>query len=420
VTALSGANTANPTSNQGGFANPAAPAVRDPYSVHWFDLDLSAGISFPGSFGRSDFQNRGTRARSSSLDRTRQFLNLDGSLTAQFGHFGITAETNLFRYEVDLPEGTSVRPGVAVTFTRYELLASYGFFDGQLLLGGGVRALSTGLQQFGGGQPTRNVLTFLGFAPEVGMVLKPNGSQVNFGAAFRAGISAAPVLENTAVSGGVQKVGSFVSPAVVTAPWELEIGGAFQLGPRPLNPRWINPREDEAPLKDRIRSARLQRLQAGVTKSDDDAIRKIEDEELRFKSEELAESRRKRDANWPREKLLILASVLVTGPSNAAVSVIGFTDQERDLVGRSVNLSPRIGLEAEPVLDRLKLRFGSYLEPSRYADGNLRQHFTFGTEVKLFSFKKWWFLPDLDICAQGAVDIAPRYLNIGGFFCVWH
>jgi hypothetical protein len=418
-TALAGADVANPSASNDAFGNPAAPAVRDSYSVNWFDYQLSGGIAFPGSVGRSDIQNRPAGVGVSSVDRTRQFLSLEGGATAQFGHLGISADVRLFRFDVGLPEGELRRPGVGVTFIRYQLLAAYGFMDGQLVIGGGLRALTLGAQQFGGGLPTRNVLTLFGAAPEVGVVYKPYGSQFNLGAAYRAAIRAGPIDQSADMQNGVRTVGSFIAPGGAVAPWELEIGGALQLGPRPLNPRWINPRDDEAPLLLRIARAREARTRGGVPKAQDDAIRRIEDEEVSSRREALADSRRKRDANWPREKLLILASVLVTGRTDDAVSVIGFTDQQRDLVGQRINLSPRLGLEAEPVVDRLKMRLGTYFEPSRYVDGNYRAHYTFGTEVKLFSFRKWWIFPDTDVCLQGAVDVAPRYVNIGGFFCIW-
>ena len=107
-------------------------------------------------------------------------------------------------------------------------------------------------------------------------------------------------------------------------------------------------------------------------------------------------------------------------PSADSISVIGFVDQLRDPAGRRVSLSPRLGLETEPIADRMKVRLGTYLEPSRYENGFSRQHFTFGAEVKLFRFGGFWLVPELDICAIGAADLAPRYFSLGGSFCVWH
>jgi len=40
-------------------ANAAAVAVREPYSYTWFDYDLTASISFPAAFRKTDFDNDG-------------------------------------------------------------------------------------------------------------------------------------------------------------------------------------------------------------------------------------------------------------------------------------------------------------------------------------------------------------------------
>ena len=52
-------------------------------------------------------------------------------------------------------------------------------------------------------------------------------------------------------------------------------------------------------------------------------------------SDRLRSVRKARYANWPREKILLLASVLMTGPSQNAVSVQGFLDQAGGPVGQS-------------------------------------------------------------------------------------
>jgi hypothetical protein len=194
---------------------------------------------------------------------------------------------------------------------------------------------------------------------------------------------------------------------------------ALQFGPRPLTPAWVNPRDDSAELRARIARERARRKASGITEREEDAIRRVEDAELEAETDRIRIARQRRDANWPRERLLFLASLLVTGASNNAVSVIGFVDQERDGAGKSIVLSPRVGLETEPIVDRMKVRLGTYLEPSRYELGFPRQHFTFGSDIKLFRFKGFWFIPENDICAIGAIDVAPRFVSIGASICVW-
>ena len=90
------------------------------------------------------------------------------------------------------------------------------------------------------------------------------------------------------------------------------------------------------------------------------------------------EERRARYDNWPREKILVVASVLVTGASTNAIALEDFFDQELERYGDHLTVSPRVGIEAEPVKDYLKGRVGTYLEPSRFDGVSALQHFTDG------------------------------------------
>jgi hypothetical protein len=219
-------------------------------------------------------------------------------------------------------------------------------------------------------------------------------------------------------------------------PWEVEVGVAYQVGPRPLNPGWANPHEQEAPLRAHMEENRAARQreyeehlgllspegraaarveQEAVEKS----LRAIEDEHLAEEAERLRQVRAARYENWPREKILLLASVLMTGPSSNAVSVEGFLDQRAETVGRNPSFTPRLGLEGEPLQNRMVLRTGTYVEPSRYDGGTARQHFTFGTDVRLFPLDFWGFLK-VEWKLGLFVDVAPRYTNWGFGLGNWH
>jgi len=142
-------------------------------------------------------------------------------------------------------------------------------------------------------------------------------------------------------------------------------------------------------------------------------VRRIEDMRLAAETEHLLAQRRARYANWPREKILMVASVLVTGASNTnSIDVGSFLDQKLEPFGRNVTLMPRFGIEAEPIHDLVRGRIGSYLEPSRFSDGNARQHLTGGADIKLFPFDAWRI--------SFAVDLAPRYANWGIGIGAWH
>jgi hypothetical protein len=220
-------------------------------------------------------------------------------------------------------------------------------------------------------------------------------------------------------------------------PWETEVGFAYQLGPRPLNPTWENPHEQEAPVRRRIDEARARRAAvyeveiAKVPPADqparraelereEAAVQDLENERADAEAQRLYYARRARYANWPRERILLLASVLFTGPSEGAVSVAGFLDQRGELVGHTTSITPRLGLEGEPIRDRMRARVGTYVEPSRYPDGFPRQHFTFGADLKLFPFNAWGLLAETTWLLGAYIDVAPRYTNAGIGIGAWH
>jgi len=102
VTSLSGAYQGLAQGLDGFAANAAAPAVREPWSTSWFDLDLDASISFPSLFRNVDFENRGSL---SARDFTyRDFVVLTLGANVQFGHWGVGATFSQQRYNVT-PEG---------------------------------------------------------------------------------------------------------------------------------------------------------------------------------------------------------------------------------------------------------------------------------------------------------------------------
>jgi hypothetical protein len=149
-------------------------------------------------------------------------------------------------------------------------------------------------------------------------------------------------------------------------------------------------------------------------------LKNIEDQELAAESARLREIRVARDLNWPRERISVMASLLITGPDSNAVSLEGFTTKTRDTVGRNVSLTPRIGIESEPVPNWVHARVGSYLEPSRFDDGTARQHFTVGGDVKLFHFSPFGIFGDEIWKLNFSADLAPRYANFGIGLGAWH
>ena len=72
------------------------------------------------------------------------------------------------------------------------------------------------------------------------------------------------------------------------------------------------------------------------------AVRKAEDERMDAESERLEKRRRARYANWPREKVMVVSSLLVSGPTRGAIDVASFLDQKIEPFGRRVTVAPRV------------------------------------------------------------------------------
>jgi hypothetical protein len=431
VTGVGGAYVASAEGTEGGANNSAAPAVRDPFSTSWFDYDVGVGISFPGAFASTDFDNHGDNA---SLPPNHAsaggFTNLTVGGTVQLGYLGVSATGDLQQFNVSGGASSSL----TLQIGRWKALGAYGLYGGQLVVGGGARIITMQILQSG----TGTLLTMTGIGPEAGALLMPTGQRWRVGVTARAPVSAGVFGQDQSTStDGVRSVGGLVLPSSITQPWEVEAGLALQLGPRPINPGWENPHAQEAELRAEIDRDRAERALRDATDlalatpverdalaaklaDEERAVRAIEDEQLSEESDRLRAIRKARYANWPREKILLLASVLMTGPSANAVSVEGFLDQRQESVGQSATFSPRLGLEGEPIVDRMELRTGTYLEPSRYAGSSARQHFTFGVDVHLFPLTFWGLLPDADWKLGVFIDLSARYQNAGLAIGNWH
>jgi hypothetical protein len=396
----------------------------------------------PGELTRTDFDNHGDSGPDHA--KAADFVDLNAGATVQMGGLGVAATSDLQRFS--LANATAGKPALTLLAGRWRGLGSYGMFGGQLAVGGGARIVTMQLQSSDSG----TLLTMTGFAPEVGALLMPTGRPWRIGATLRAPVSAGVFGKDvTTDAGGVRSAGGFVLPDQLVLPWEVEVGVAYQLGPRPLNPGWANPHVQEGWLRARIdgergarardRVERLARAHPGERPgleaeldAEERSLRAIEDQRLDAENDRLAAIQRARYANWPRERILLLLSLLLTGPtttgSTPSVSLEGFLDQtseptseqSREIVGHVVSATPRFGLEGEPIHDRMTLRAGTYVEPSRYDFGSLRQHFTFGGDVRLFPLDFWGLLPQANWKIGLFVDLAPRYVNGGIGIGEWH
>jgi hypothetical protein len=404
VTGLAGSYAGHAEGIEGMVANAAAPAVRAPYSVRWLDVDVSASVSLPLVLTRrNDWDN------DRLVDtKTTDFIYLTGGAILQVGRFGFGANAELQRYTLSGDQGSST----PITVGKYHALAAVSLVGSQLALGAGARVVTLGLDAADAS------ITMAGAAPELGFLVRPDWKSVRVGGTFRFPVSGASVLgaPKTRDAAGLGRAGGLVVPDRVAWPWELELGVAVQVGPRPLNPRWIDPAAQEA--------AYLEDHAAELAREADREVA------VARAKKRLEKERRDRFANWPRAHLLVTAELLVTGATRDGVSVERFLGQQQQaeaggpsLVGSSgasVSFSPRFGVETEPLPGRLHTRFGSYYEPSRLDTPVGRQHFTFGSDLRLLSTTWWGLVPETWYTVQASVDLAPRYESVSLGVGVWH
>lgn len=418
----------------GTSSNVAAPSVRAAYSASHVDYDLTASITFPGSFSSTDFENRGSLPRGDA--NASNFVYGNAGALVQVGPFGAALTLDATSYTLQSANGGTL----SFRLLRAHAIASWAFLKQQLVVGVGLSGVTMNLAS-----SAVPLAPPSGVAPEAGMLLRLDDQPWRFGISARAPVNGGVGGEVTTDASGNQVAGvcatspprPCILPSSVVLPAQFEIGFALQLGPRPLNPRWIDPSSEIAPLREKVqnaRDARKQRDDDDVAKipegparqklrreldASEEAIRRVEDARIDAEEKRIHEAHEARYGNWPRPKLLVVADAVITAPVGDAVAVSSFLDQTHDAYGGSWTVSPRLGLEGEPFPDRFKLRFGTYLEPSLFDGGSARQHFTFGGDLKLFDWDFFGVLKRTTWQLSFATDLAPRYSNWGVSLGAW-
>jgi hypothetical protein len=448
VTAMGGAYAALAEGVDALGQNTAAAAVRTPYSANLLDYDVTLGAYVPGAFGQTDFDNRGEAGLNAFT-----FFYTFGALV-QWGPFGFGFLADFQRYSLAPREGSGL-PVSSIEIGRIHVSGGYTLLGDQLSIGGGLRGVQATVNTLAAGNteqdifPTKadNLLTMFGVSPELGALIKPDYAPFRIGATYRMPVTASGQPAATVIrdASGVRRAAGLALPERVHWPWELEVGVALSAGPRPLNPRWIDPHQHEARAEQDVEQQRRVRHNARELELGNIAepharehraeeldgyeryIRADEERALDRLKRQLSEERRARYQNWPRARILIVAEVLVTGSTDDGVGLQSFLRQEDVQSGERTSFQPRLGIEGEPVPDRLAARVGTYLEPSRYVlppgPGVLsgsRQHFTFGLEMRAFTWNIFGIARSTNFTVSLAGDLAPRYQNLGVSIGTWH
>jgi hypothetical protein len=426
--ALGGAYTALGFGIDAAALTPVAYPARTLFDTNWFEFDVTAGYS-PGAFHTTDFDNNG---RAGVTFRDYYFLTGGAKLT--FGELGIGSLVRVQNYRL------GARASLGLIIANYG--AGYSFLDGQLLVAGSGRTLLLDLDPLSEGASEAH---YNASGPEVGVVLALEDQPYRIGVAARTQVEAGESRKNGTLNG-------LLLPAHVTLPAELQVGIAYQFGPRPLNRRWQNPHDVARGLREamlRRRSVRQQQqleregAEARLLHSLDTAPplwaaeqyeqprdpdfwqrelerRPAEELELERRIEQARIEHKRLIRSLSRRYLMLSADAILIAPIVGGIGFESFLSQIREASGRTLSWGLRFGAEGEPIENRLKMRIGTYVEPSRFESGSPRVHATLGTDVKLFAWDVFGLSSPVDLQIGGAVDVAVRYVNYGFSVGVWH
>jgi len=138
---------------------------------------------------------------------------------------------------------------------------------------------------------------------------------------------------------------------------------------------------------------------------------------------ELALRLRRRYEGMDRFQVLISASIDVLGPVTRGVGVESFLERKVQRSGKDVSVSPRLGIETEAVPNWMRLRAGTYIEPTRFDDNphGSRAHWTLGIDQRLFPWEVFGLWREGSIWrVSGSLDVGREYFSWGVAIGMWH
>lgn len=364
---LGGAFVAIADDTEGVPINPASAAVRLPYSWDAFSYGFGADFSVGTWLPKNDVYN------APEDPEAEQNGTIFGSLAAivniRHAGFGLSAEAEQNDVSQRSQGVSKDRTG---NFGLVHLDAAYGYFEGQLLLGAGLRVVGVSIDGNEGGS-----LLTAGVGYTAGFIVKPTSTNFRFGIAIKQPINAELEREGDA------------EPTTVHIPWTAAAGLAIQLGSRDLNRPFVT-------VGDRV-----EHNTRGREETD-------EDEE---KAAQQLFDEYQKNQTW--YLLLTTELAVLQGPRDVPLG--DDVPIDRPL------LSPRVGLETEIVPRWLRVRGGSYLELPVTEGGEARVHGTVGGDIKLFPFSAFGLIQPFDWWAFSfAADMAENYLNTGFSVGIWH
>jgi hypothetical protein len=277
---------------------------------------------------------------------------------------------------------------------------------------------------------------------EFGGVYKPEALPLRLGVAYRT-----PIITQASYSDKLlpnangdlvldrTDGSSIYLPKSVSSPWDFNFGFAVQFGARPLNHRW---REDEELIKRQTLERDLRELDyeqdrdRALSLSRSDAERRVirakyqkqiaaEERTLEIALLKVKTAIEKQLTDMNRFYVQVAASMLLSGSVENAVGVESLVVQNVQRSGQHTVVSPRLGVEVGVLPNYLKLRAGTYLEPTRFDDAKPRMHATGGLDVKLAVWNVLGLWPDNYMWRLGlGVDSARDYFTWGLTIAGWY
>lgn len=451
VTGLAGAYVAIAEGIDGDVQNPAAPAVRVPYSTDHFEFELGLGLTLPATLTSTDFFNTGRERTELGNTHQQGFVFVTPALNLVWGDFGLGATLELQNYSLartDVTAQNGRQEELTADFAVLHLQAAHRFDHGNIVAGVGLRVLRLDVTNPSAANGQTALFTTSGLGVELGALWMPNDLPFRIGASFRSGVSTNPDPNSrvTADAEGDRVVNpndpanTIFLPDRVDQPWDLNVGFAVQVGPRAFNPRWIDPKDRDSEIERALQRRTAEREYRRALELDqlraegklDPAARRAVDAEfdndqaidelhLTHSQDTTQERLKARYRQYPRRYVLLAASLVVTGSLTDAVGVESFLERTVARSGAQLGFSPRFGVETEIVPEWVKVRGGTYGEPTRFATSSGRLHGTFGFDAKLFPWTVFGLFDDETAWRVSAsLDVATRYFGWGVGIGVWH
>ena len=311
-------------------------------------------LDYLSSVRASDWDNNGVGGGSGSGVGVLTF-----GLAGMLGDWGLAAVATSQTIEFFGVDEMNQELPMQATTLQAKLALARAFWTEQITVGLAVRLGQFGVADSEETFGSRQLFTITGTSLEAGALWRPYLRDVRVG-----GSIALPVSGSTIEIADCDPMNcrGYILPERIEVPWQITGGFAWRFAPTAWN-QWVG-------------------------------------------------------GNWRDERSLTLAAdVLVTGSSPDAYGLEAFADTELQRSGRDVVVGVRGGAEYEWLPGRLRVRLGSYWEPSRFADVSGRLHGTFGLDIRVFQFELWGKHRGR-ISATG--DIASRYTNLGASIGFWH